>query len=92
MEAARTYIHQFDTKNNITRTVMCNKVESELYRMRASGEKKQKTGWLENQSKYVYTIFASHSMQVLGQCLEIGHCFLPHSFQSPPTTVSSYQC
>jgi hypothetical protein len=40
LEAARMYIRQFDTKNNIT--VMCNKVENELYRLRAQVEKKQK--------------------------------------------------
>jgi hypothetical protein len=41
LKAARKYIHQFDTKNNIT--VMCKKVE--LYRLRAQGKKKQKTDW-----------------------------------------------
>jgi hypothetical protein len=40
LEAARMYICQFDTKNNST--VMCNKVEYELYRLRADGEKKKK--------------------------------------------------
>jgi hypothetical protein len=40
LEAARKYICQFDTENNII--VMCNKVENELYRLRAQ-EKKQKT-------------------------------------------------
>jgi hypothetical protein len=44
-EAARKYIHQFDTKNNIV--VMCNKVENELYGLRAQREKKQKTDWLK---------------------------------------------
>jgi hypothetical protein len=42
LETARKYIHQFDTKNNIT--VMCNKGENELYILTAQGEKKQKTG------------------------------------------------
>jgi hypothetical protein len=44
-EAARKYTCQFDTKNYIT--VMFNKVENELYRLRAKGEKKQKTDWLK---------------------------------------------
>jgi hypothetical protein len=41
LEAARKYIHQFDTKNSII--VMCNKVENELYKLRAQEEKKQRT-------------------------------------------------
>jgi hypothetical protein len=45
LEAARKYIHQFDTQNSTT--VICNKVENELYRLRAQGEKKQKTNWLK---------------------------------------------
>jgi hypothetical protein len=42
LEAARKYIHQFDTKNSII--VMCNKLESKLYRLRAQGEKERLTG------------------------------------------------
>jgi hypothetical protein len=38
-EAARKYICQFHTKNNII--IMCTKVENELYRL-TQGEKKQK--------------------------------------------------
>jgi hypothetical protein len=45
LEAARKYMCQFYTKNNII--VMCNKVENELYTLRAKGEKKQKTDWLK---------------------------------------------
>jgi hypothetical protein len=45
LEAARKYICQFDTKNNII--VMFNKVENELYRLRAQREKKQKSDWLK---------------------------------------------
>jgi hypothetical protein len=45
LEAARKYVCQFDTTNNST--VMCNKVENELSRIRAQGEKKQKTEWLK---------------------------------------------
>jgi hypothetical protein len=41
LEAARKYTCQFDTKNNIT--VMCNKVENELYKPRAQGKKKHET-------------------------------------------------
>jgi hypothetical protein len=41
LEATRKYICQVHTKNNII--VMCNKVENELHRLRAQGEKKQKT-------------------------------------------------
>jgi hypothetical protein len=37
LEAARKYIHQFHTKNNIT--VKCNNVQNELYRMRAQRKK-----------------------------------------------------
>jgi hypothetical protein len=36
---------QFDTKNNVT--VMCNKAEYELYRLRDQGEKKWKTDCLK---------------------------------------------
>jgi hypothetical protein len=32
LQAARKHMCQFDTKNNIT--VMCNKVENELYNLR----------------------------------------------------------
>lgn len=38
--AARKHVCQSDTENNIT--VTCNKVETELYRLRAQGEKKQR--------------------------------------------------
>jgi hypothetical protein len=41
LEAARKCIHQSDNEKNIT--VMCNKVENGIYRLRAQGEKKQKT-------------------------------------------------
>jgi hypothetical protein len=41
LAAARKYIQQFHTKNNIT--VMRNEVENELYRLRAQGEEKQTT-------------------------------------------------
>jgi hypothetical protein len=41
LEAAREHICQFDIENNII--VMFNKVENELYRLRAPGEEKQKT-------------------------------------------------
>jgi hypothetical protein len=40
LEAARKYIRQFEIKNNIT--VMCNKVENELYQLRAQGERNKK--------------------------------------------------
>jgi hypothetical protein len=40
LEAARKYMCQFDTKNNII--VMCNEVENELHRLRAQEKKKQK--------------------------------------------------
>jgi hypothetical protein len=43
LEAARKYTCQFETKNKIT--VMCNKVKSELYKLRSEGENKQKTNW-----------------------------------------------
>jgi hypothetical protein len=39
LEAARKYIRQFDTKNNIV--VMCNKVENELYRQSPRKENKR---------------------------------------------------
>jgi RNA-binding protein YlmH len=42
LEASRKYINQFYTENNIT--VMYNKVENKLYRLRVQGEKTQKTG------------------------------------------------
>jgi hypothetical protein len=45
LEAARMYIHRFDAQNS--NTVMCNKVENELYRLRAQEEKKQKTDCLK---------------------------------------------
>jgi hypothetical protein len=47
LEAARKYMRQFDTSNNII--LMCNKVENELYRLRTQREKKQKTliEWLK---------------------------------------------
>jgi hypothetical protein len=47
LEAARKYMCQFDTENNIT--VMCNKVENEIYRLTAQEEKEQKTliEWLK---------------------------------------------
>jgi hypothetical protein len=35
-------MHRFDTEDNIT--VMCNKVENELYRLRAKEEEKQLMG------------------------------------------------
>jgi hypothetical protein len=40
LEAATKYICQFDTKNSIN--VMCNKVDNELYRLRAQAKWKQK--------------------------------------------------
>jgi hypothetical protein len=45
LETATKYLYRFDTKNSIT--VICNKVENGLYRLRAQGEKKQKTDWLK---------------------------------------------
>jgi hypothetical protein len=41
LEAARKCAFQFDTENNII--VMCNRVESRLYRLRAQEGKKQKS-------------------------------------------------
>jgi hypothetical protein len=37
LEASTKYMRQFDTKNNIT--VICNKVENELYKPRAPGKR-----------------------------------------------------
>jgi hypothetical protein len=51
LEAARKYIHRFDTKRSII--LMCSVTEDELYRLRAGGEKKQKTGWRNSVTKYV---------------------------------------
>jgi hypothetical protein len=45
LEAVRKHILLSDTENNIT--VMCNKVKTELHRLRAQEEKKQKTDWLK---------------------------------------------
>jgi hypothetical protein len=45
LEAATKYLYWFDIKNS--NTVMCNRVENGLCRLRAQGEKKQKTDWLK---------------------------------------------
>jgi hypothetical protein len=46
-EPARKYLCQFDTENSFIS--LCNKVENELYRMRAQGQKEQKSliDWLK---------------------------------------------
>jgi hypothetical protein len=43
--SGQKYICRFDNKNSII--VMRNRVENELYRLRAQGEKKQKTDWMK---------------------------------------------
>jgi hypothetical protein len=45
LEVARQYLCQFDTKKNIV--VICRKVESELFRLRAKEKQKQKADWLK---------------------------------------------
>jgi hypothetical protein len=45
LEAARKYVCQFDTKNSIT--LMYNRVENKLCRLKSQEEKKQKTDWLK---------------------------------------------
>jgi hypothetical protein len=45
LEAARKYMCQFDTKNNII--VMCNEVENELYRQSLRRRKKKHESLIE---------------------------------------------
>jgi uncharacterized small protein (DUF1192 family) len=65
LEAARKYMCQFNTENNIT--VMCNEAENEIYRLTAQEKKKYKTltEWLRKRCNYICTIFASLCSQML---------------------------
>jgi hypothetical protein len=62
---------------------------------RTESSSRKKTDWLVQEVVYLgSTIFANHSRQMLGYCLEIGYDrFLPYPLHSSVIiTISSYRC